>query len=129
MENILKETVDVYNVILDGDAEGDVLLPLQEDLVSKARVYATFVKRPEITDQPALEAICFLAVVENQVGLDEDLLINCLLRLGVLYHQLWGTILILERFFGIVTDDLLNFILIFTKRLQEQLQDLNGGYN
>ncbi len=129
MENILKETVDFYNVILDGDAEGDVLLALQEDLVNKAHAYATLVKRPEITDQQALEAICFLAVVETQVGLDEDLLTDCLLRLEVSYHQLWGTILILERFFGIVADDLLNFIFMFTKRLQEQLQDRSGGYN
>ncbi len=125
----MKETVDFYNVILDGDAEGDVLLALQEDLVNKAHAYATLVKRPEITDQQALEAICFLAVVETQVGLDEDLLTNCLLRLGVSYIQLWGTILILERFFGIVAEDLLKFIFMFTKRLQERLQDLSGGYN
>ncbi len=130
MEQVLKDAAArVSGVISNGDDDIDVFLALQEYLVQEARAYATLVKRPEITDQFALEAICFLAVVETQVGLDDDLLKNCLNRLGVSYSQLWGTILILERCLGIAAVDFLTFIIGFTKNLHQQSEVLSGGYN
>ncbi len=113
----------------DSDSDVDSLLHAQENLVRRTHSYVSLVNRPEITDLPALEALCFLAVVENQIGLDDEILENCVVILGVSHKQLWSTVLILEQIYDGVADDLLDFIVEFAKNLHKQAEFSAGGYD
>ncbi len=117
------------DAFLDGDVDVDSLFHAQKRLVRLTHSYVSIVNRPEITDQPALEALCFLAVVENQIGLDDEILENCVSILGVSHKQLWSMVIILEQIYGGVEDDLLDFIVGFAKNLHRKAEIGIGDYN
>jgi hypothetical protein len=111
---------------INGDDNAGDILQVQESLMQQTRHYVSLTKRPEISDLPALEAICFLSVVGDQIGLDDEILGNCTTLLGVSRNQLFATIQVLEGIYGIVAGILFDFIVNFTQYLHQKLETNPG---
>jgi hypothetical protein len=118
--------IEQLEPVVNGYDDADTILHIQEILMQQTQHYVSLTKRPEISDLPALEAICFLAVVNDQIGLDIELLENCITLLGVSRNQLFSTIEILKRFHGVVAGDLYEFIVVFSQYLHQKLETNPG---
>ncbi len=118
--------IEQLEPVVNGYDDADTILHIQEILMQQTQHYVSLTKRPEISDLPALEAICFLAVVNDQIGLDIELLENCITLLGVSRNKLFSTIEILKRFHGVVAGDLYEFIVVFSQYLHQKLETNPG---
>lgn len=118
-----------YDLTSGDNSEVEVLLQVQNTLIRETENYVDLISyAPKtIAEMKALEAICFLAVVENRVGLDGDLLETCPKLLGVSYRQLREMTHVLGGMFGIATGNLSDFVIEFSRKLRCQVDMLHGG--
>lgn len=117
------------DLIFGDESEIDALLQLQEMLIQETQDYLRLIPyAPKtISELRSLEAICFLVVVEQRVGLDGDLIETCFFLLDVTYRQVRHVVHVLGRIYGILTGNLSDFVTAFAQELRYGAGTLHGG--